>query len=239
MAMILINASMSQSSHEKYQYKPFIGSSHLWALEFCKRFGPNTKVLDIGPGSGAIGQELKSRGIANLSAVEIDPEARKHVSSIYQRVESSVDHFLSEKFDLIILLDVLEHMAEPEKFFEVIKELAAPEAVIIVSVPNIAHWSVRIPLLFGFFEYTNKAILDRTHLQHFTRRRLRKLALKDSRLKIVEMASSIAPAELVLPKFVWDNSVYRFLSRIHLTIAQALPGFFAYQNMMAIEVINQ
>ena len=39
---------------------------------------------------------------------------------------------------------------------------------IIVSLPNVAHITIRLKLLFGDFTYTESGILDKTHLHLFT-----------------------------------------------------------------------
>ncbi|HUZ62590.1 MAG TPA: methyltransferase domain-containing protein, partial [Acetobacteraceae bacterium] len=72
--------------------------------------------------------------------------------------------------DLVLLLDVLEHLADPLKLLSAITSIMAPHATVIVSVPNIAHLSVSIPLLLrGEFTYRDAGILDRTHLRFFVR----------------------------------------------------------------------
>jgi hypothetical protein len=43
-----------------------------------------------------------------------------------------------------------------------------PKGRLIVSLPNVAHASVRLPLLFGRFRYARTGILDETHLRLFT-----------------------------------------------------------------------
>jgi hypothetical protein len=39
---------------------------------------------------------------------------------------------------------------------------------VIISLPNVAAWPIRLGLLGGRFEYTASGILDRTHLRFFT-----------------------------------------------------------------------
>jgi SAM-dependent methyltransferase len=72
--------------------------------------------------------------------------------------------------DLILFLDVLEHLARPD---EVLRRLTAtmPEGgTVIVSVPNVGHLSVSLPLLLrARFDYGDAGILDRTHLRFFVR----------------------------------------------------------------------
>ena len=45
---------------------------------------------------------------------------------------------------------------------------------LVVSVPNVANITVRLMLLFGKFDYTERGILDRTHVRFFTRKTARR-----------------------------------------------------------------
>ena len=73
-----------------------------------------------------------------------------------------------QSYDLILLLDVLEHLVDPVGTLKRLSTLLKPGGHVIVSVPNIAHLSVSLPLLFGRrFTYTEAGILDRTHLKFF------------------------------------------------------------------------
>jgi SAM-dependent methyltransferase len=72
--------------------------------------------------------------------------------------------------DLLLFLDVLEHLPNPEKLLRHLTAELAPGGTVIVSLPNIAHLSVSIPLLvWGRFDYADAGILDRTHLRFFVR----------------------------------------------------------------------
>jgi SAM-dependent methyltransferase len=73
--------------------------------------------------------------------------------------------------DLMLFLDVLEHVPDPLSVLMRLTSRLSPRGTIIVSVPNVAHLSVAIPLLLrGAFEYRDAGILDRTHLRFFVQR---------------------------------------------------------------------
>jgi SAM-dependent methyltransferase len=227
---------MALPPQERYQYKPFVGSSHSWAFSQLKRHVSKGPVLDVGPGSGVFGQVLKAQNIGPLHAVEIDPEARAHAATIYDQVSDSIDTFAGNTYQAILLLDVLEHMANPLPFYNRCVEMLAPGGVVLVSVPNIAHWSVRFMLLMGRFEPAQRGILDGTHLKHFSRRGFRKLLDQRTELgKTITLGASIEPAEFVLPKWVWDNAAFRALSAGRTLFARALPGLMAFQHLGAFQ----
>lgn len=226
---------MSLPPHERYQFKPFVGSSHHWALGHLKHTPTTARVLDIGSGSGAIGRALKDLGVTQLNAVEIDPAAREHVRDVYQRIEPSVAPFKNERFDLILLLDVLEHTPDPFAVFAEVAALLAPGGSMLISVPNVAHWSVRLPLMFGFFEYAERGIMDKTHLQFFTRRRFRRLCQSVTGIDLRELSCSIEPLELVLPSWIWNNPVFTAVARGRQALAKHLPGVLAYQHLALLQ----
>ncbi len=221
--------------HIRYQFKPFVGSNHWWVLRQLTQLPVSTRVLDVGSGSGAIGQALKMQGVTNLYAVEVDAEAREHVKDIYEEVASDISEFSGRTFDLILLLDVLEHVTDPQTLFSDAMKTLAPGGKVLISLPNVAHWSVRIPLLFGVFDYYDRGIMDRTHYQFFTRKRVRQFLRSGPPLKKCVFSSSIEPVELLLPKALWDNPLFEAISKIRLAIAWALPGFFAYQHLILAE----
>ncbi|MEI6704038.1 MAG: class I SAM-dependent methyltransferase [Deltaproteobacteria bacterium] len=131
-------------------------------------------VLDIGCGSGALGAWIKRENRqAVVHGVDISAEAGITAA---ERLDSfwCVDLDLSPlpetglKYDLIILGDILEHLKRPDLFLSGLKDRLAANGKIIVSVPNVANYSIRLRLLFGQFRYTETGIMDRTHLRFFT-----------------------------------------------------------------------
>ena len=224
--------------HLRYQFKPSVGSSHWWAINHLSTIPTSAKVLDVGSGSGALGKVLKGRGVSDLSAVEIDAEAREHVKDIYKTVAPSIDSFRGEQFDVVLLLDVLEHMANPADFLKELLTLVAPGGLLLISVPNVAHWSIRLSLLFGCFTYASRGILDKTHLQFFTRNRFHTM-IRESGLSIEESSCSLEPVELLLPSWAWDNELFRMLGRLRLWWATLLPGLMGFQSLVVAKKKNR
>jgi SAM-dependent methyltransferase len=220
---------MSQPPLESYKYKPFPGSSHSWALQECERLPRSAAVLDVGSGSGVVGAKLRDLGFSLVKAIEADAEARARTAPLYTEIAPSLSFFAGQTFGVVLLLDVMEHMTQPEQFMSELLTLLTPGATILLSVPNVAHWSVRLPLLFGEFRYTERGILDTTHVRFFTRRSLRRFLKGIGRISIAHESVSIPPVEFVLPEPLWHNPLFRVLSAAHYRTAQVAPGFFGYQ----------
>jgi 2-polyprenyl-3-methyl-5-hydroxy-6-metoxy-1,4-benzoquinol methylase len=130
------------------------------------------RVLDVGCGAGVTGAWVKARYPgAFVLGLEGESALRE---AIERNVDQALIHDLAEEipdigtFDLVLLLDVLEHLQHPERVLRRVHEMLAPGGTLIVSLPNVAHLSVSIPLLlFGRFQYADAGILDRTHLRFF------------------------------------------------------------------------
>jgi hypothetical protein len=108
-------------------------------------------------------------------------------------------------------------------------EVLKREGLLIVSVPNIANIYIRLTLLLGRFDYSERGLLDKTHLRFFTRKTARKL-LESNGYSIVEEQETVIPLELVLG---WspDNLVMKALNRLLAGLTWLFPGLFGYQIM--------
>lgn len=220
---------------ERYVFKPSFGSSHHWALSQLRGTAHGVRLLDIGAGGGGMGQALLPEGPAQLVAVEIDPRAQALLRNLYGEVYSSIEPLLGRQFDTILLLDVLEHMSDPFGFLQQVEKLLSPSGRIVISVPNVAHWSVRFSLFFlGRFEYRSRGILDRTHLQFFSRRRFREMCASLKSCSEEALGASIEPVELVLPAWASKNPLFSGLSRLRAAFARLVPGLMAYQHLVVL-----
>jgi len=141
------------------------------------------QVLDIGAGNGILARLLASLGKeVVLDAVEPDLVAREFTGGLYRQIfPVNLEDFLStecvggQKYDVIVLADVVEHLANPEPHLVALKSLLTDRGFIALSTPNIAFASVRLALLEGRFDYVNSGILERTHLRFYTQKTLKQL----------------------------------------------------------------
>lgn len=135
------------------------------------------RVLEIGCGSGAtLGWLRQDHSAVRTVGVEIAEDAAGKARSFVDEVHclDFERHDLPggpQKFDLVLCLDVLEHMVDP---WTVVGRLATRYlevgGTLLVSLPNIRHYSVVLPLLFGGrWEYEDAGLLDKTHLRFFTK----------------------------------------------------------------------
>lgn len=138
-------------------------------------------ILDAGCGSGALLSYLKGRyPNASLYGIELVEQAAgfagKMANVICGNLETMELPWEEEFFDYVILGDVLEHLHCPKALLVKLKKLIKPGGYIIVSIPNVKHYSVFLPLLLkDEFTYTDAGILDRTHLKMYTGKEINRL----------------------------------------------------------------
>jgi 2-polyprenyl-3-methyl-5-hydroxy-6-metoxy-1,4-benzoquinol methylase len=136
-------------------------------------------LLDVGCGSGAFGRLLRARRPnMELWAVESDPASARAAENGFDHVIVGAfpDVALPDgRFDVVLCADVLEHMAEPEVALRAAVQALGKDGIVVASIPNVRHWrAVLWPLLrHGTWTYTERGVLDRTHLRFFTRRSMR------------------------------------------------------------------
>jgi 2-polyprenyl-3-methyl-5-hydroxy-6-metoxy-1,4-benzoquinol methylase len=220
---------------ERYQFKPFPGSSHSWALSHLEGVGSQHHVLDIGAGGGAFGRVLQERGVVDIDAIEVDHAALEHIRPFYRSAATSLREVPDATYDIALLLDVLEHLTNAEEFFAEALAKVKVGGRLLVSVPNIAHWSIRLSLLCGYFRYTSRGILDRTHVRFFTVTTLQQFLRSFPQVNIREVTGSISPAEFVLPGTVTRSRAFAAFSAARQKGVELLPGLCAFQVLAVVE----
>ena len=132
------------------------------------------RILDVGCGTGVTSAWLKTlysnaytvglEGNPALRSILTRNVAEAHIVDLNQPIPDVGAP------DLVLFLDVLEHLVHPEELLAQVVRVMADDATIIISLPNVAHLWVAARLFFlGRFDYQDAGILDRTHLRFFYR----------------------------------------------------------------------
>ena len=210
---------------ENYDLKLGYSSSHTAAIEAAR---PGNRLLDIGCGQGYVARELADKGCHVTGMDQYIPERTAENAGIdfirwnLDRAEFPVN---VSGFDQIMMLDIIEHLKEPETFMDELRFAAAckrPE--VIITTANIGFFVTRLMLFFGQFNYGRKGILDATHTRLFTFRSLKGL-LEQSGYNVLEVRGIPAP----FPKAIGNNFLSRFLLRANEALIRLSRGFFSYQ----------
>ena len=157
---------------------------------------PGGRVLDVGCASGGLLALLRSRG-GHLAGLELSASAATAAARVADHVvqgalEDPGLPFEPDSFDLVVLADVLEHLADPAAGLARAVGWCRPGGALLVSVPNIAHWQARLTLLRGRWPQEDSGTFDASHLRWFTRDALAAL-LAGAGLRDVEL-HAIVPA---------------------------------------------
>ena len=131
-------------------------------------------VLEIGCARGATGGFLKARLGCRVTGVELNPEVAARAAAVLDRVVTGdvVEVDLEGPFDAVLALELFEHLTDQHRFLARIRALLRPGGRLVMSVPNVGHWSIVEDLLAGRWDYLPIGLLCHTHYRFFTRRTL-------------------------------------------------------------------
>lgn len=203
-------------------------SSHQQIAQLIRRIGRGP-ILDVGAAQGLLGQLLEDSGLP-IDAIEPNPERAEHAQPWYRHVYASTveeAHLPAGSYPVVVCADVLEHVVDPRAVIEQLCQVATEDAVFIVSLPNIAHWGVRLLLLFGQFPRTARGVLDGTHLHFYTWRTARAM-LTDAGLRVERMRATAAPVDEVWPH-AEDSPIFHLLRRFQHLLLLVAPSLFGWQ----------
>lgn len=168
------------------------------------------RVLEIGCSEGHTLEWLKKTGYSTWTA-GVEPYAELRVSPgavdrfFKLDIEKELPELPPSSIDLILCLDVLEHLINPWETLRRLDPLLKPGGHWIVSVPNIRNYHILVDLAFkGKFKYAESGILDRTHLRFFTR---------SSAIELIEASGAKAGKVLGTETHRWQK---RLLARLGL-----------------------
>jgi 2-polyprenyl-3-methyl-5-hydroxy-6-metoxy-1,4-benzoquinol methylase len=154
------------------------------------------RVLEIGCGTGNTLAYLKGNNYCEwIGGVELFQEAATEAATkldwIYEgNVEEMKLGIQPRSIDMILCLDVLEHLINPQKVVAYLHTLLSPKGIIIASIPNVRHRSVVVPLVFqNKWDYKDCGVLDNTHLKFFVKDTAIDL-MKSSGLKFEQILSN-------------------------------------------------
>jgi SAM-dependent methyltransferase len=138
-------------------------------------------MLDVGCGSGALGAAYRRLNpTARLYGIELDPDAAAIAASRLDHVaivdveRDPLPFEVPSGFDCVVYGDVLEHLRDPFAVLRAQAELLTDDGIVLISIPNVEHWSFAARLLSGTFDYDESGLFDRTHLRWFSLETMRR-----------------------------------------------------------------
>lgn len=192
-----MRSAHSASIYDSAVKQQGLGESHHKLLALV---GHNQRVLEVGPAGGYM-TEILAEGLGcTVDCVEIDPAATLASKFSRRLIVGSIEaqetlDALDTDYDVAIFGDVLEHLIDPAATLRAVRDKLNPSGRVLASIPNIAHWTVRLALLGGRFEYASTGLLDETHLRFFTVQTARRL-FEEAGYRGIEMDVTRGPLPL-------------------------------------------
>lgn len=176
-------------------------------------------ILDIGGANGIkLINLLKNSDYSKIKSIDIiEPsplyEEATHNVKKYKKVTVYNKELknmikMKKKYDIILFLEIIEHLDSPESAIKDIKKLLKPNGVLILSTPN--------KFVYYFFCRLKKEPIDPTHISEMTYKELKKLMTKYFNKNYFFGFFPLMFIIRAFPKLDIINKVYknfRFLSR--------------------------
>ncbi|MEW6359083.1 MAG: methyltransferase domain-containing protein [Planctomycetota bacterium] len=188
-------------------------------MEFIRKFlyerPPSAKILDLGCGEGVLVREMRGKGYDMTGA---DPN---YESDFVIRSSIADVNLESGSYDAIICSDVLEHLNvdEQEEAIRKMHGLLKPRGALLITVPNLAHFSSRLCFLL-----TGRPLRTSTIERHKGERPIREF------IDVLEKYFYISKRQGLFPTFPLSLLLtYLFPGKV-LPLHRLLNALFAYPN---------
>jgi 2-polyprenyl-3-methyl-5-hydroxy-6-metoxy-1,4-benzoquinol methylase len=221
--------SLQRLSHDSSRYESVIPDyarqpdvySRTWIL--LEWVGTGKRVLELGCSTGFISKYLTQKRGCSVVGIEVDKTAAAQASRFCQQVlvrdlnaSDWMNGLPKEAFDVVLMGDVLEHLADPLGLLIQIRPLLRANTTLVISLPNIVHWITRLKILLGRFDYELSGTLDHTHLRFYTPKTAREM---------------IEGAGYRITRFhpAFGGRLSRYARPVWQQLANWFPGLFALQ----------
>ena len=189
------------------------------------------RILDVGCGSGDNAKCLASQG-REVWGITLSPEeaflARPFCKDVcVADIEQGLPPSFPELFDCIVLSHVLEHLVRPKKVLAELCTRLTPDGSLLIAVPNMAHWRMRLQFLKGEWTRPDNGPLDSTHLQFWSFDSILEL-FSALPLKVVSHTGTFA-----VPLFPLRQIAPSICALLDVSVGPLAPNLFSGQTLVA------
>ncbi|MFH0875964.1 MAG: class I SAM-dependent methyltransferase [archaeon] len=186
-------------------------SFFLSQLKYIKKLKPHGKALDVGCGTGAFLDILKE----SYDAYGIEPNIIlcNTGNRLYNnRIKNCLLYDVKDKYDLVYLMDVVEHMPQPDIELINLKKVMKSDAIVVIRVPNASYVKFK-KFFFDLLGLTKKfkhgCFGAPGHLYHFSKKSLFSL-LENNGFKIIKYCPTRSNIEDRLFARIISSGLYYF-----------------------------
>jgi glycosyltransferase involved in cell wall biosynthesis len=192
-------------------------------------------VADIGASRGALSALLAEK-VAHVTSVDRErPSNAGRAEALALDLDGDFDTELGHaRYDCVVMLDVIEHLRNPEESARRIASVLKPGGTLYASTGNIAYIVLRTSLLLGQFNYGKRGILDLTHTRLFTVYSFKKL-LANSGFVIKEVKGFGPP----IRDMVGASAKLRAVDTASGALARAWPRMFAFNFLVVAQKADE
>lgn len=214
--------------HGHYRGKLDFRSPHSLAVAAVP---PGSRVLDLGCADGYVGAALRERGCHVVGVDRFAPAAELD-GFVAHDLDDGLPDVDFAQFDAVLLLDVIEHLKDPEGFVAALRAAGQfkPDLRYVVSTGNVAFIITRLSLLLGGFNYGKRGILDLTHTRLFTFASMRRLFEQGG---FVTLAVDGTPPPF--PFAIGWNAASRLLLKIFSALICVRRSLFSFQSFYVFQ----
>jgi len=187
-------------------------------------------VLEVGGGAAEFSRIIRNLGhsvtFVDLSSLNVDRARSLGFEAHTLDLNSGLPIFTDAKFDLIVMLEIIEHVVAAEALLRECRRVLRPGGSLLLSTPNFAYWANRARILLG-----NLSQDEGYHFRFFTPSILAR-RLRDA---------GFAPIAChhTAPAVGWNFVVNRLLGRprLHIHVPRALAPLFAHTLIVRAEAV--
>ncbi|MEK6794989.1 MAG: bifunctional glycosyltransferase/class I SAM-dependent methyltransferase [Spirochaetota bacterium] len=212
-----------------YNFKKAHNSLHQYILR--EKLPKHASLADLGANDGVLSAALAEK-VGHVTAVDIHmPKHAGRAKAKALDLDGPFDAALKrEAFDLVLALDVIEHLKSPESGIKKIFTIVKPGGYLYASTANIGYFVNRFSHMAGMFNYGKRGILDMTHKRLFTRYSFCKLLTQNG--FIIKRKAHFGPP---IVDMIGGNWILSIIDSLSSFLAAIWPTLFSYNFLIVAQ----
>jgi len=217
---------------DNYRFKKSPYSLHQYVLK--NDFNRDSVTIELGANRGMLSSNIAKRVKEHWAIDIFTPDLAGGSKAMVLDLNNTFSDTLPQRyFDHCFVLDVIEHLNNPEQFLTDTFNILKVNANLYISTANIAYLPMRILLAFGQFNYGKRGILDKTHKRLFNVHTLKRL-LQSYGFRIEKVVGFGPP----LTDLISHGVLMRFIEKVHSFLSRLYPPLFAYNFLVVATRID-